>query len=246
MHVYIYDDFLTKGKYTKTVNRIETRLTDLGLSGKIVRLSNIKNFKGVIHGEVKRGAKTIVAVGNDATFNKLLNVLLCDEISFFFKNLLLAFIPVEPSLIGKSLGINNYQEACNILLARRNEKINVAQANKHFFISQAYINNANTEIKIGEDFTVKPLEKGGSYIINMPSVELATQMPSVNPKNSNLHVYIQDRNSSSFFTANTVAVSNKSGGYLNLDNTINLPLPAKLSVSDKQINLIVGKNRVFI
>ncbi len=245
MHVYIYDDFLIKPKHVKALNRIETRLTDLGLNGKIVRLNNIKNFQGVIHGEIKRGAKTIVAVGNDATFNKVLNVLLSKEINFFFKDLFLAFIPVDASLIGKSLGINSAQEACNILLARRNKKIDIAKANKHFFISQAYLNNLETEIEIDQKFTIRPLEKGFSYIINMPSVEMAKELPKINPDHKKLYIYIPGK-SGSFFTVKNVKIKNKKTSTITLDNAISLPLPTEITLSDRQINLIVGKNRIFI
>ena len=48
MHVYIYDDYLAKGKYNKAINRMEIRITDLGLNGKILRLSGIKNVKAAI------------------------------------------------------------------------------------------------------------------------------------------------------------------------------------------------------
>ena len=38
MHVYIYDSFLNHKKFEKIIARIETRVTDLGLNGKINRL----------------------------------------------------------------------------------------------------------------------------------------------------------------------------------------------------------------
>jgi hypothetical protein len=75
MHLYIYDDFLEKSKYSKTINKIETWITDLGLNGKIIRLNNLNNVEGAIWGEIKRGARTLVVVGNDSTFNKILKTL---------------------------------------------------------------------------------------------------------------------------------------------------------------------------
>mgnify|MGYP000966424279 FL=1 len=70
MHVYIYDEHLNKAKYNRAINRLEIRLTDLGLNGKIIRLGGIKNIKATIQNEIKLGAKTIVAVGNNQTVNK--------------------------------------------------------------------------------------------------------------------------------------------------------------------------------
>jgi hypothetical protein len=80
MHVYIYDDYLNKGKYHKVINRIEIRLTDLGLNGKIIRLGDIKNIKGTIQNEIKLGAKTIIAVGNNQTVNKIIGALVDADI----------------------------------------------------------------------------------------------------------------------------------------------------------------------
>ena len=38
-NVYIYEHTLASKRYQKTLERLETRLTDLGLSGKIYRLA---------------------------------------------------------------------------------------------------------------------------------------------------------------------------------------------------------------
>jgi len=35
MHVYVYDSFLNQKKYDRILARLETRITDLGLNGKI-------------------------------------------------------------------------------------------------------------------------------------------------------------------------------------------------------------------
>ena len=58
MHVYIYDSFLGHKKFDNTLARIETRLTDLGLNGKISRMGAMKNIQSTVSNELKRGAKT--------------------------------------------------------------------------------------------------------------------------------------------------------------------------------------------
>jgi len=60
MNVYIYDDFLNKSKYNRAINRLEIKLTDLGLNGKIVRLGAIKNIHDAVEGEIKNGAKPLL------------------------------------------------------------------------------------------------------------------------------------------------------------------------------------------
>ncbi|MCK4553680.1 hypothetical protein KAU19_01815, partial [Candidatus Parcubacteria bacterium] len=64
MHIYIYDSYVNQKKYDKVLARIETRITDLGLNGKISRLGLMKNIPDLVYNELKRGVKTIIAVGN--------------------------------------------------------------------------------------------------------------------------------------------------------------------------------------
>ena len=82
MNIYIYDDYLNKSKYSRVLNRVEIRLTDLGLNGKIIRLGAIKNIRDVIQNEIKSGAKTIIAVGNNQTVNKIIGEIDSNKDSF--------------------------------------------------------------------------------------------------------------------------------------------------------------------
>ncbi|MFP4514905.1 MAG: hypothetical protein ACLFNO_02780 [Parcubacteria group bacterium] len=246
MHLYIYDDFLEKNKYTKTVNRIETRITDLGLTGKIIRLSNLKNVESAIWGEIKRGARTLVVVGNDGSFNKVLKTLLAKEVLFFLKDLFLAFIPVENTQVGLSLGIKSYTDACNILLARRTENIKVAKANDYFFLSQAEILAKNVSIKIEDSYSVESNDKSSIYVINMPSYNISKLLPKkIDPRDNYLHIYINNKGHS-FIPVKKIELSSADKNYITLDNSTQIDLPCSLSMSDKEINLIVGKKRVFL
>jgi len=75
MYYYIYDSFLSDKKYRKLLAQIETRLTDLGINGKINRLSFLKNIRDLITDEIKNGQNTIVVLGNDSTINKVINII---------------------------------------------------------------------------------------------------------------------------------------------------------------------------
>ena len=55
-------------------------MLDLGLNGKIIRLGGIKKIKGTIQNEIKLGAKTIIAVGNNQTVNKIIGSIIDTEI----------------------------------------------------------------------------------------------------------------------------------------------------------------------
>jgi len=133
MYFYIYDNYLSDKKYSRTLAAIETRLTDLGISGKIGRLSPFTSAKGLIRDEVRRGTETIVVVGNDETVSKAVEGIGDVEVT-------LGMIPVgAPTTIAESLGIPNGVEACDVLSKRLTQKIDLGRVNGRFFLSDVRI-----------------------------------------------------------------------------------------------------------
>src|SRR3989338_2880950 len=90
MYLYLYDSFLNQKKYTSALARIETRLTDLGIGGKICRLSPLRNIKELIADELANGVKTIVVVGNDKTLSEAINFVAQHDVT-------LGLIPIGPN-----------------------------------------------------------------------------------------------------------------------------------------------------
>ncbi len=244
MHVYIYDDYLSKSKYNKAVNRVEIRLTDLALNGKIIRLSGIKNIKGAIQNEIRLGAKTIVAVGNNQTVNKIIGAIIeADIYDDFQKNTLLGIIPVgSDNSIATSFGIKNEEEACNILLARRIEKIDLGLVGEYYFLNEARINGAETKICL-DDYQIELQEKGEIRIINLLS-EKANSIGS-NPHDGLLDVLISSkRKDQTLLRLDKFRVESSKEKIL-LDGVIEVKTPVKIGVVKNCINIIVGKDRSF-
>ena len=129
MYLYLYDSFLNDKKHHSLLAKIETRLTDLGIGGKIFRLSPLRNIAEIIKDEVRLGAKSIIVVGNDRTFNEILNVAVGQDVT-------LGIIPVgEGNAIAGLLGINSTQEAANIIAARTVERLDLGLANNTYFLT---------------------------------------------------------------------------------------------------------------
>jgi hypothetical protein len=244
MHVYIYDDYLDKSKYNRAINRLEIRLTDLGLNGKIIRLGGIKNIKIAIQNELRLGAKTIIAVGNNQTINKIIGAIIDTDIfGDFQKKTLLGIIPIgDDNSIANSLGIKNYEEACNILLARRIEKIDLGLAGQHYFLNHASITGEDTSLEL-DGYTIETSPKTEIIIINLLSGQKG--IVGSNPHDGLLDIYIKSRHgydthlrSSSF----TITNQNK---HLLVDNVLEIQTPVKLGVVRDRVNVIVGKDRSF-
>ncbi|MFA6514110.1 MAG: diacylglycerol kinase family protein [Patescibacteria group bacterium] len=244
MHVYIYDDYLNKSKYTKAVNRMEIRLTDLGLNGKIIRLGGIKNIKGTVQNEIKLGAKTIVAVGNNQTVNKIIGAIIDTDIyGDFQKKTLLGIIPIgDDNSIAASFGIRNEEDACNILLARRIEKIDLGLVGDHYFLNDAIIESEGTNINLG-DYSLESEEKGTVRIINLLS-DKHNNINS-NPHDGLLDIVITPRKKSqTILKLNKFEVTNENEQLL-VDGVISVKLPAEVSVVRDLVSVIVGKERSF-
>ena len=153
MYVYLYDSFLEQRKYSSIIKAIENRLTDYGISGKILRLNNFTDAKPVIDDEIKRGAKNIVIVGNDKTFGHVLSRGATCECVF-------GFLPIGPNnTIAEILGIPTGVSATDVLARRRKERLDVGWMNGRYFVSQLHVLPSKVEVIYDERFRVLPTEK---------------------------------------------------------------------------------------
>ena len=247
MNIYIYDDYLNKGKYSRVLNRVEIRLTDLGLNGKIIRLGAIKNIRDVIQNEIKNGAKTIIAVGNNQTVNKIIGSVIDNELyGFFQKNILFSIIPIgDDNSIAESLGIKKEEEACNILLARRVKKIDIGIVNNYYFLNKATIESQDSVIEINNDYSLEPQEKGIVSVFNLKSAANDDKNIKVNPIDGKLDIYIKTKNKdTSFLSVDKIKITNKNYPLI-LDNIIEIKTPAEISIVSGKLNVVVGKDRSF-
>lgn len=154
MYYYLYDAFLADKKYERVLAAVETRLTDLGISGKIGRLTPFTNAKGLIRDEARHGAQTVVVVGNDETVAEVI-----DGMSDV--KLTLGFIPIgAPLSIARSLGIPEGEDACDVLSKRVTQKIDLGLVNGRFFLSQVRFAGGNVL-----------LESDGKFRVTMPAVD---------------------------------------------------------------------------
>ncbi len=264
MHVYIYDSFVNHKKYNNILARIETRLTDLGLNGKICRLGAMKNIREMVKSELSRGAKTIVAVGNDQTVSQVLNALAQSTDPAPYQKTLnptppMGIIPVngENNSIAAALGIGPGEEACETLSARRVEKLDLGMANDAYFLSTASITNQGTVVTI-KNYSVELLEEGEINIINLPPKEMVLPREAIfNPQDGFLDLLIQTKKnkkrlfagaqemSQSVFPVTLLSLSNDRGRPLLLDGSLEVRSPAEIKLIKKKLNIIVGKERNF-
>ena len=253
MHIYIYDSFVNQKKYDATAARIETRITDLGLNGKIVRLGLMNSIDEVIKNEMKKGAKTIIVVGNNDIFNKAINAIArtTQEITLA-RHVPLGFIPVGKynNGIAASFGIGQEEAACNIISARRIKKFDLGLANDYYFLTEASISTAGTSLEIDQNYVLQIQEPGNIKIINFA---IDTKLPeniSSSAQDGSLDLFIEKREKK-FFSKNsdsqtiipfkfiTILNQNKP---VTIDQNTHLTTPVNIQIAKQKIEIIVGKN----
>ncbi|MDD2681124.1 MAG: diacylglycerol kinase family protein [Patescibacteria group bacterium] len=246
MNAYIYDDFLNKNRYRRSLNRVEIRLTDLGLNGKIIRLGAIKNIKEVIQAEIKNGIKNIIAVGNNETVNKVISAMITNKnYSPFQKDVLFSVIPIGGNnSIANSFGIKKEEDACNILLARRVKQIDVAYAGNNIFLNKAELISNDAIIEINSDYHIELDSKTNVKIINVNDDSKLMFKDKIYPNDDNLNLIVGGRNAdNTFITSDHIKM--RGTGEIILDESIVISLPSEMGIIQQKINIIVGKDRSF-
>lgn len=167
MYSYIYDESLQDRKHERELALVETRLTDLGITGKIVRLALFRDAVQVMRGEVRSGVSTLVAVGNDETFYRAIEAVGDSKTT-------VAFIPIGGSTpMADLLGIPVGGAACDVLSARLVEEIDLGEINGRRFLHAAQVDGSGITVVCEDSYTVIPLKKCLMEIRNLSAPDEA-------------------------------------------------------------------------
>ncbi|MEK9165830.1 MAG: diacylglycerol kinase family protein [Patescibacteria group bacterium] len=265
MYFYLYDSFLQNKKYNKLLSEIEASLIDLGIQGRTSKLNVLNNIKEVINDAVKRGAETIVVLGDDKTISKAIN-------SIVDLNATLGIIPIgRDNALAAYLGIPEGVAACNVLSKRIKERIDVASVNGNYFAF--YLKAMSPNIKIvsaNGEFSLTPLSCDMKiYVCNFKPAELELKeklkASFFMPQDGHLELVIQGSNQSSLInklfakTADRIndctilpfrkikleSIDPENGVKLVLDNDKIIKTPAQIEILPKCATVIVGNKRYF-
>ncbi len=254
MYVYLYDNFLKQKKYNSLIKEIETRLTDFGIAGKIIRLQGFTNAEGVVEDEIKRGAKTIVIVGNDETFGHVLSRAAVCKIPF-------GFLPVgQNNSIADVLGIPVGVDACDVLSKRRKVMLDVGWFNNRYFISRLHIPPSSITVEYDEKFKVSARFGEIELVVcNLQPFHWKERGKKedvvIHPQDGKLEAFlrpitgkgiIRDKyDEPSIFPFEEMVVSSKKPFSVEADGRVSKELKIKIKLAKSRIEMIVGKSRKF-
>lgn len=255
MYVYIYDNFLRDKKHASVIKAIEVSLTDYGIAGKILRLNNYIDAKPIVDDEIKRGAKTIVMVGNDQTFGHILSRAATADCTF-------GFLPVGPNnTIAEVLGIPVGLAATEVLSRRRKERLDVGWVNNRYFVSQLHVLPAKVEVFYDERFKVTANDKMEVVVCNLQPFfwkkEKGDRDPVnvVHPQDGKLEAFLRPLTKKrwwgytyeepSIFPFEEMEIRGEEPFTIEADGKITKEIKVKIKLAHSRIDMIVGRNRKF-
>lgn len=130
MFFYLYDTIVLDKKYSTLLDRIESRIIELGINGRVEKLTALRNMKELIELGIKNDAHTIVVLGSDQTFLRALQVVAQHP------NCALGFLPISESTLGKLFGIQDPLDGCDTLSRRITKQLALGKANQTYFLQQ--------------------------------------------------------------------------------------------------------------
>jgi diacylglycerol kinase family enzyme len=256
MYYYIYDTYLSEKKYEKTLDKIKTRLLDLEIQGKHERLTLLKSIDELISDELKKGTTTVVVVGNDTTFLKVVNTAAKNNIT-------IGLIPVGPDNdIARTLGIPMEDASCDILAARKIVKFDLGKIKDQYFFSNLSVTKTLTRLAVGKD-TYKMTPSPECVELNVYNFwygadkePLDPKLATVFPQDGVLELVfkVKEKNKSWFKKAEGTMVDSvikgkkfdvKSFEYIPtlLDGLRVIKTPFLVEVEKQKLSVIVGKDR---
>lgn len=254
MYVYIYDNFLRDKHYASVVKAMEVNLTDYGIAGKILRLSNYIDAKPIIDDEIKRGAKTIVIVGNDETFGHVLSRSATCECTF-------GFLPIGPgNTIADVLGIPVGVEACDVLSRRLKERLDVGWVNSRYFVSQLKIKPSRLEVIYDERFRVTANDLMEMVVCNLRPFfwkknKNDKDVQVVHPQDGKLEAFLRPLTKGrwwgytyedpSIFPFEEMEIRGEKPFVMEADGKVTKEIKVKIRLAHNKIDMIVGRNRKF-
>jgi diacylglycerol kinase family enzyme len=242
----VYDESVQGQRFERELALIETRLTDLGISGKIARLALFRDAEELIRDEVRRGTKTVVAVGNDQTLRKVMDAVADPAI-------VIAIIPLGPgNNIADILGIPQGVAACDVLSARLVEELDLGSVNGMRFLHMVTATGVAPVCTCEGSFSITPVCKSTIEIRNLVQSD---DLGAADPTDGKLE-FVMRTPRRSWLIKTVDALTKLPFTHLQLKSadTMSLLVDGEqlqgtefdIKILPKQIRIVTGKDRKYV
>jgi len=248
MYHYIYDSFLSDKRYENEIAQIEARILALGINGRVDKLTILKNLKEIVEDGIKKGAETLVVLGDDST--------LCKVISFIapFRKVTVGYLPLGPKqAIARLLGLPAGVLACDVLSKRMIKKFDLGKVNEKYFLFYLDVTKNNVVIECDDNYRIQTLIP--SSLLRICNLGMLEEEVFFNPGDGLLEaVVVSEKSGWNFFKKSfkkdSVFPIKKAKIKcetecvpLLLDGQTVVKTPALVEIVPKRLNIIVGKER---
>lgn len=245
MYFYVYDEFTQDRRYERELALMETRLTDLGIAGKIARLALFRNAEELIRDEVRRGATTVVAVGNDATLRKVIDAVQDPSV-------VIAILPLgSDNRIAEILGVPTGAAACDVLSARLVDELDTGSVNGMRFLHRVVAEDVQPTVTCEGKFHVTPVRQSALEIRNLAHDD---ELGTANPTDGRLELVlrtprrkwlVQKVDEITRIPFAHILLKSASPMSLDVDGEVMKGSEFEVRVLPKQIRIVTGKERKY-
>lgn len=250
MYVYLYDSFVRDRAQAREISAIEHKLTDFGIAGKVLRITSFTNPRIIVEDEVRRGATTVVLVGNDETLGRVLSRAADIDTTF-------GFIPIgSKNALAPVLGIPVGVGAAEVLSRRRVEKIDVGIVNGRFFLFRISIPPAQVVVECEGRFVVaSERERVSVEVCNLLGPSWKGNV--LHPQDGLLETYLRPAGGvgrmfrkaipgdESVFSVRQLVVRSREAIPVFVDDRPSRETKLEISIARKRVKMITGKGRKF-
>ncbi|MEI6378036.1 MAG: diacylglycerol kinase family protein [Candidatus Falkowbacteria bacterium] len=249
MYTYIYDNELADKKYFAPLTKIESRITELGLGGRVVRMNNLRNSRDALLEEIRRVPETLVVIGGDQLMSQTISLIGGSGIP-------LGLIPLGTgNKLAASLGINE-ENAVNVLSARRLVQMDLGIVDDRTFLKKAELFGSQLALEVDELFVLHALSDLSINIYNYLAEDEANYLPKRPvPTSGDLTLAMFKEMPQGFFKKEIsrevssinfkhLAITGEDVRAI-LDDYVEVKSPREVRILEKALDVIVGKERDF-
>jgi len=252
MYWYVYEESLNDKKFATELSKIESRLADLEIKGRICRLSVLKNLSEALREAVGQGAETIVAVGSDQCF-------LQTAVAAAGFTVTVGFIPLDDdSLFASAFGLPSRDKACDVLAQRLVKKIDLGKVNQNYFIDalsfsdeQVFLEFAGYQISPASAEAVLSVRNFGLTAFSNGSQKMASPIDGkleavIEPLKKNWLGKMKLSGRPSVFPFKRARIVSKGEpASIFADGRMIAKTPAEVTIEPERLRVIVGPRRLF-
>lgn len=155
MYYYIVNPTAGSGRISGLQESLTARLHELGIGGEFAKSLTPGEIGSLAREAIERGAKTIVAVGGDATVTEVVRA------TYGHPGVALGIIPIgTQNRLAHLFGIHDPIEAVQILAARKLEEIDIGEVGGRHFVGS---------VTVGESLEPEPTARLGRRIKDLPA-----------------------------------------------------------------------------